>query len=59
MTMEQYTIDLTPSWEGIVLVLAEIWVNSRSQDAKIELVRMARIADEYVALRKEKKEKAV
>ena len=57
--MEQYTIDLTPSWEGIVLVLAEIWVNSRSQDAKIELVRMARIADEYVALRKEKKEKAV
>ena len=55
--MEKQTIDLTPSWEGLVLVMAEVWVNSRSQGAKVELMRMARIADEYVALRK--KEEAV
>jgi len=52
---QNITIDLAPSWEGVVLVLAEIWVNQRSQDAKIELTRMARIADEYVALKKGEK----
>lgn len=46
------TIDLTPTWEGIlptILVLLENGNAKGRADAKAELVRMAKLADAYNA----------
>lgn len=49
------TIDLTPTWAGILPVLLEVYENAGTpqgrQQAKGELVRMARLADQAVAYR--------
>lgn len=50
------TIDATPTWEGILPLLLELLLNGtlEAQDnARNELLRMARIADCYIALKKE------
>jgi hypothetical protein len=57
------TIDITPTWEALALHIAEIATNGTSfQARKIgeeELIRMAKLADLYVAIKKaEKNEKA-
>jgi hypothetical protein len=39
------TIDMTPKWADIVLVLA-VAASNGSPDAQAELLRLARIADE-------------
>lgn len=47
-TKQAGTIDLTPTWASLVMQLAEVAVNGQSAgraDARIELMRMARIAD--------------
>lgn len=38
------TIDMTPSWEGLVPVLAELYVNGDST-ARQELTKMGKVAD--------------
>jgi len=58
MPAEQKTIDATPTWSEVLELLLSSY---RSKDnfihtqAKEELVRMAKIADAYVASTKEKK----
>lgn len=51
------SIDLTPTWEGIVIQLAEVYSNADTlksrRFAEDELLRMARLADSYVKLRKD------
>ena len=39
------TIDITPTWEGALLVMLAAWENSRSPEVMSELRRMARLAD--------------
>lgn len=49
------TIDLTPSWEGILPGLLAAYASGGFEARKIaeeELTRMARIADAYVAVKK-------
>jgi hypothetical protein len=47
--MENETIDITPTWEGILPVLVEVAVNGTSlegrKEAMNELRRLARIVD--------------
>ena len=46
------TIDMTPSWESLVLSIAEMYVMGTKFDTRKigedELLRMARLADAYV-----------
>jgi hypothetical protein len=56
MKMEIKTIDLTPTWSAIVLVLAECHANG-SQIAREELLRLAAIADLAVERQKFEAEK--
>jgi hypothetical protein len=48
------TIDLTPTWSGILPALLAVIANGETVEARKaaeqELARMARIADKYVAL---------
>jgi hypothetical protein len=49
------TIDLTPTWEGILPALLAIIQNGKTEGRAIalaELRRMAQLADAYVAERK-------
>jgi hypothetical protein len=50
------TIDLTPSWEGILPLLLAVYSNGETVEAKqtayAELSRMARLADKYVDVSK-------
>lgn len=51
------TIDITPSWEAVVpifLALLEDGSEHGKETAKDGLMRMAKLADAYVALKKEK-----
>jgi hypothetical protein len=50
--MDNGVIDCTPTWEGLLPFLAEVF---KPCDPKDELRRMARIADEHVALFKDGK----
>lgn len=53
------TIDATPTWRGIAPALVAILRDGDAQaqnDAMAELLRMADIADEYVAMMKKAKE---
>lgn len=51
--MTTKTIDLTPTWEGLVPVLLQIAQHATSltarQDIQAELVKMARAADKWNA----------
>lgn len=53
---ETKTIDMTPTWQSLVLTMARLYVDGDSFEsrriAQEELTRMARIADEYVAEKK-------
>jgi len=53
------TIDMTPSWEGLLPVLVHLAAHGETSDsrkvASDELTRMAKLADLYVAERKENK----
>jgi len=52
------TIDLTPSWEGLLPVLLHLLQGETSDSRKVasdELTRMAKLADLYVASQKENK----
>lgn len=55
------TIDLTPTWEGILPGLIDMAVNGTSFEtrstAAIELRKMARLADAYVAEKKAERER--
>jgi hypothetical protein len=51
MNTKPQTIDLTPRWQDIILAVVE--AAPRSQDAKDELVRLAKYADETPALVRE------
>ena len=56
MTQETRTIDVTPTWEQITPMLARILRDADAvghDNALEELLRMARLADAYVASRKE------
>lgn len=50
------TIDMTPTWEGLLPTLLHVYANAESAKGQIaaleELTRMARIADAYVAEKK-------
>jgi len=53
MEQEKQTIDLTPSWveaANICLVVLESGTPEGKKQAKQEILKMARIADEYKAL---------
>jgi len=50
--MKPYTIDLTPTWEEVALLLAE-GAAKGIPGAREELLRMARLADKQVALSKQ------
>jgi len=52
-------VDLTPTWTGLVLVLAEIYASKHDRGAQEELVRMAGIADSYVAITKANEPKEI
>jgi hypothetical protein len=48
----QRTIDMTPTWHGILPMLLTGWTDGNATGRKIaleELQRMARLADAYVA----------
>ena len=50
--MTEKTIDVTPTWEGIMPMLLVLYTNGNPQgrkDAEAELRRMAKLADLYVA----------
>lgn len=54
------TIDITPTWESLALILAELAISPATpvkarQTAKEELIRMAKIADAHVASKKKNK----
>jgi hypothetical protein len=47
------TIDCTPTWSSILPILIELVNKSRTRkDATIELDRMAKMADAYIAMMK-------
>lgn len=49
-------IDVTPTWEGILPLILEILRNGTDEaqdNAREELQRMARVADQYIALKKD------
>jgi hypothetical protein len=47
------TIDCTPTWSSILPILIELVNKSRTRkDATIELERMAKMADAYIAMMK-------
>jgi len=53
--MAEY-IDMTPTWEDILHILLRGVVDASPEGAKVareELVRMAKLADKYVASKKE------
>ncbi len=51
------TIDITPTWEGVLPVLVEVAARGETAEARkaamAELVRLARIVDNMVARRGE------
>lgn len=51
---EPLTIDVTPTWKGIMRLLIEVYTNGESvkarQDALTELNRMADLADKYTSM---------
>jgi hypothetical protein len=53
------TIDITPTWESLVLTMAQLYVEGTSFEsrkvAEEELLRMGRIADAYVYIKKQEK----
>lgn len=56
MTQQTRTIDVTPTWEQITPMLATILRDASAvgqENALEELLRMARLADAYVARQKE------
>jgi hypothetical protein len=52
--MKKQTIDLTPNWSGVLRLYLAIYCEGTTAEAKkaalAELVRMAKMADKYVAL---------
>lgn len=49
-------IDCTPTWINVLPLLLELVQNPKTHDdAKLELERMAKAADAYIASRKEQK----
>ena len=52
-------IDITPTWSSLVLVLADIYALNHDRGAQEELVRMAGIADSYVAITKANEPKEI
>lgn len=58
MPAAKNTIDMTPTWESVLNLLLSAYQNKNSfvrEEAYIELTRMAKMADAYVASQKEKK----
>ncbi len=57
------TVDLTPSWEGILPVLLTIYNYAETAEARntafAELKRMAQLADAYVAEQKRNERKTI
>ena len=53
------TIDITPTWEGLLPVLVHLAAHGATLDSRevatVELTRMAKIADLYVASQTENK----
>lgn len=47
------TIDITPTWSDLVLIMAQLWAENKDPQLRDELLRMASIADLYVAEQKE------
>jgi hypothetical protein len=47
--VQTQTIDLTPTWRGILPALLAIYESGDRQTAIDEMVRMANLADKYVA----------
>lgn len=56
---EKKTIDVTPKWEGLLPALLILWSTGLTaktrQDAKEELKNMARAADRYNELQKNRR----
>lgn len=52
--MNTKTVDVTPSWEGLVPVMLQLWSQERAAtqtrwDIKQEFIRMAQAADKWNA----------
>ena len=53
MSNNQQTVDLTPTWEGLIPMLAHVAVNGDTEQARRaamhELLKLARIVDQHIA----------